>query len=108
MPKTRFYELYQDYVCGCVLRVARELFALLPIETSIITAVTPLLNSKTGHMEDQEILSAVIPRKTTEVLDFRYLDPSDSLENFVHNMNFRKTKGFAAVKTIRPSSLDTL
>lgn len=30
MPKSRFYEIYQDYVCGCALRVARELFALLP------------------------------------------------------------------------------
>jgi hypothetical protein len=28
MPKTKFYEIYQDYVCGCVLRIARELFAL--------------------------------------------------------------------------------
>ncbi len=33
MPKGRFHEVFQDYVCGCVLRVARELFGLLPLET---------------------------------------------------------------------------
>lgn len=31
MPKGKYYELYQDYVCGCVLRVGNELLALLPI-----------------------------------------------------------------------------
>lgn len=105
MPKTKFYELYQDYVCACVLRVARELFGLLPLEMVIITAVSSLLNSKTGHMEDQPIMSVAIPRRTLASLNFEYLDPSDSLGNFVHNMHFRKTKGFAAVEKISPSSL---
>ena len=105
MPKTRFYELYQDYVCGTALRVAKELFALLPIEMSIVTEVSSLLNSKTGHMEDQPILSVAIPRSTLENLNFDYLDPSDSLQNFVHNMNFRKTKGFAPVEQISSHSL---
>jgi hypothetical protein len=107
MPKTRFYELYQDYVCGCALRVARELFALLPIEMSIITAVSPLLNTNTGHIENQPILSVAIPRKTLGALNFEYLDPSDSLRNFVHNMKFQKTKGFTAVERISPCSIQT-
>lgn len=105
MPKTRFYELYQDYVCGTALRIARELYALLPVEMSIVTEVSPLLNSKTGHMEDQPILSVAIPRRSLKGLNFDYLDPSDSLQNFVHNMNFRKTKGFAPVERISSQSL---
>ncbi len=32
MPKTKFYELYQDYVCGCALRVARELLSKIKKE----------------------------------------------------------------------------
>jgi tetratricopeptide (TPR) repeat protein len=105
MPKTKFYELYQDYVSGCLLRIARELFAALPAQMSIVTAVSPLLNTQTGHIENQPILSAAIPRRTLESLNFEYLDPSDSLANFVHNVNFRKTKGFTAVGRIPPSSL---
>jgi hypothetical protein len=105
MPKTRFYELYQDYVCGCVLRVARELFALLPIEMVIVNAVGNLLNTQTGYMEEQPILSVAIPRKTLEGLNFEMLDPSDSMSNFIHRMTFRKTKGFSAVETLKPSDL---
>ena len=35
MPKGLFHEIYLDYLCGCVLRVAREVFALLPVDTVI-------------------------------------------------------------------------
>ena len=47
MPKARFYEIYQDYVCGCVLRAGRELFALLPIRMVIVTAMANMLNTQT-------------------------------------------------------------
>ncbi|MDX6405005.1 MAG: hypothetical protein QOH70_2460 [Blastocatellia bacterium] len=30
MPQGQFYELYQDYICGCVLRVANELPNMIP------------------------------------------------------------------------------
>jgi len=107
MTKTRFYELYQDYVCGAVLRVARELFALLPIEMTIVTAVGELLNTKTGHMEEQPILSVAIPIETLNRLNFAMLDPSDSMDNFLHNMKFLKTKGFQAVGRILPTDLSS-
>jgi len=107
MPEGKFYELYQDYVCGAVLRVARELFSLLPIELVIVTATGTLLNTKSGHMEEQPILSVAIPRKTLESLNLEMIDPSDSLANFVHRMNFKKTKGFAAIKPVLPQELES-
>ena len=105
MTKSKFYELYQDYVCAAVLRVARELFALLPIEMVLVTAIGSILNTQTGHMEDHPILSVAIPRKTIENLNIAMLDPSDSMVNFVHRMNFRKTKGFTKVERITPEEL---
>jgi len=107
MTKTKFYELYQDYVCGCVLRVARELFALLPTDMAIVTAESELLNTQTGHLEMQPILSVAIPRKTLETLNFEMLDPSDSLNNFMHRMKFMKTKGFQPVAALTPSDFET-
>lgn len=101
MPKGKFYELYQDYVCGCVLRVARELFTLLPIEIVIVNAMSNLLNTQTGYMEEQAILSVAIPRKTLEGLNFEMIDPSDSMSNFIYRMIFKKTKGFSAVETLK-------
>lgn len=105
MLKTRFYELYQDYVCGSLLRLARELFALLPIEWVLATAVTPLLNTQTGHMEDAPILSVAIPHETVKKLIFYQIDPSDSFGNFLHRMKFLKTKGFTAIEPINPSEI---
>lgn len=107
MTKSNFYGLYQDYVCGAVLRVARELFALLPIEMVLVTATGTLLNTQTGHMEEQPILSVAMPRKTLESLNFDLIDPSDSMANFVHRMKFIKTKGFVKVERILSEELQS-
>lgn len=100
MPKGRFNEIYQDYVCSCVLRVANELFAAIPDELVIVTAVDDLLNSKTGHLEKLPILSVCISRKTLMSLNMDAIDPSDSMKNFIHNMSFKKTTGFAPVSRV--------
>lgn len=105
MPKTKFYEIYQDYVCACVLRIARELFALLPIQTVLITCIGELFESHTGNSQEQPILSVVIPRKILKTLNFSTLDPSDSMSNFLCRMKFQKTKGFAPIQAIQLSEL---
>jgi len=105
MPQGRFYELYQDYVCGCVLRVARELFALLPFDTVIVTAVGEVVNVQTGHLEEKPLLSVAIPRRTLGKLDLDAIDPSESMKNFIHRMDFKKNKGFLVVDRIEPASL---
>jgi hypothetical protein len=106
MPQGQFSELYQDYICGCVLRVANETFALLPFETVIVTAVGDVLNTQSGHVEVKPLLSVVIPRGTLEKLNLDGIDPSDSMRNFVCRMDFKKTKGFMAVDRIAVSMLD--
>lgn len=101
MPKTRFYEIYQDYVCGAVLRVAREMFALLPLKMIIVNAYGELLDTSTGHTAPQPILSVAFPKEVVKSLNFDYIDPSDSLVNFSHNMKFLKTKGFSGVERLQ-------
>lgn len=105
MPQGQFYELYQDYICGCVLRVAREIFALLPFETAIVTAVGDVVNIQTGHLEEKPLLSVAIPRATLRKLDLNSIDPSESMKNFVHRMEFKKNKGFLVVDRIESSAL---
>ena len=105
MPKSKFYALYQDHVCGCVLRIARELLALLPVKMVIVNAVSELLNTQTGYMEVRPVLSVAIPRETLRNLNLELIDPSDSMGNFVHRMAFSKTKGFQAVEAIEPSDI---
>jgi len=105
VPKTRYYALYQDHICGCTLRVARELFALLPLRMVIVNAQGELLNTQTGHLESQAILSVAVPTEALEQLDFDQLDPSDAMNNFVHHMSFRRTEGFSAVVPLDPTDL---
>lgn len=102
IPKGKFFELYQDYVCGVVLRVANEIFAVLPVEEMVVTATDDVLDTKTGHIEEQPIVSAFIPRKTIQNLNMSLIDPSDSMVNFNHQMKFKKTQGFSAVKEVEP------
>ncbi len=106
MPKGKFNEIYQDYVCSCVLRVGNELFSAIPDNLVIVTAVDELLNSQTGHLEEAPILSVAVSRSTIERLNLETLDPSDSMGNFKHNMSFKKTKGFERVERIDPEVLD--
>lgn len=102
IPKGKFFELYQDYVCGVVLRVANEIFAVLPVDEVVVTATDDVLDTKTGHIEEQPIVSAFIPRKTIRNLNMSLIDPSDSMVNFTHQMKFKKTQGFSAVEEVEP------
>ncbi|MCI0747261.1 MAG: TerB family tellurite resistance protein [Verrucomicrobia subdivision 3 bacterium] len=110
MPKGRFHEIYQDYVCGCVLRVGRELFALLPVETIIVTALADLFDSRTGRTAEQPILSVAMPRGVLRKLNFNLLDPSDAMENFLHRGDFkasRKAGAFVPITPLAPADLET-
>ncbi|GAB3644132.1 hypothetical protein [Spirosoma arcticum] len=100
LPVSKFNELYQDYVCGCLLRVAREVQALLPVSQVVVHALAKQLNPINGQVESQVIVSAAMPRATLTELNFITLDPSDSMRNFNHNMKFTKTGGFQAVDRV--------
>ncbi|MCG7503002.1 hypothetical protein MHM83_14115 [Tenacibaculum sp. Mcav3-52] len=101
MPKSKFNELYQDHICSASMRVAREVFAYLPIDYARVNAMSEIVNTKTGHLEEQPILSVIFPPQTIESLNLETIDPSDSMLNFVHNMKFTKTKGFSIVEKVK-------
>ncbi|WP_156028147.1 hypothetical protein [Aeromonas dhakensis] len=92
MPVSRFNDIYQDYVCSVVLRVANEIFSILPDDKLIINAEDHLLNKSTGHLEPQSLLSVYITRDGVSRLNMEYIDPSDAMNNFIHNVNFKKQK----------------
>ncbi|MDB6019683.1 MAG: hypothetical protein JWR19_4172 [Pedosphaera sp.] len=109
MPKVRFHEIYQDYVCGCMLRVAREVFAMLPIDTLLITATADMSDPRTSQKLEQPVLSAIMPRAIVTSLDFHNLDSSDAMESFFHRGNFkasRKTGAFQAITPITPADIN--
>lgn len=102
MPVARFHEIYQDYLCSCILRVARELLALLPIETILITARTVILDSRTGNTGEHPVLSVAIPRTGLSGLNFDRLDASDTIEAFAHRGDFKASRKSGAFLPIVP------
>ena len=105
MPKARFHEIYQDYVCSCVLRVAREVFAVLPIDLVIVTAAVVVKRDAVSVGVETPVLSAAMPRAALDALDFDVLDPSDAIDGFLHRgdvMASRKSGEFVAVVPLRP------
>lgn len=98
MAKGKYLQLYQDYVCSCALRIAREFIHLLPVNEIIVNVYD---EAPAESAEDYGcILSVLFPREKVESIRFSNIDCSDTIEQFEHNMKFLKTKGFKFVKEI--------
>ena len=100
MTKTAYYDLVQDYVCSCAVRLAREIFAVLPVGGVIVHAVDGVLDTATGNDVETTILSVLFEREKFEQANFDRIDPSDFVNSFTCNMKFTKTAGFKPVKRL--------
>jgi hypothetical protein len=105
MPAARYWALYQDHVCSAALRVAREVFAILPIPITLVHVGYPGINPQTGHADCFPILSVAIERVAFNSLNLHALDPSDSMANFEHRMKYRKSSGFEQIAPLAPGDL---
>lgn len=102
MPIGQFNELYQDYVGSVALKIAGDLFHIVPLNEVYVTCLARMLNPQTGQQELTPILSVQFVRPTFASLNLTDLDPSDSMANFNHAMSFKKTKGFARIEPLKP------
>lgn len=100
MTKTMYYDITQDYVCSCAIRLAREIFAVLPVEKVLVHAVDGILDTATGNDAEVTILSVCFERSGFENINFDRIDPSDFLRTFPFSMSFAKTAGFKAVERL--------
>ena len=90
MSNAEYNLLLQDYVCSISIRIARDMFALLPIRNTIVHTV---LNEKT-------ILSVDFDRESLSKVKFGYIDPSETLRQFMHKMDFDELVGFSPVSQL--------
>jgi hypothetical protein len=65
-----------------------------------------MLDASTGHQQLTPILSVQFVRETFGQLNLEHLDPSDSMKNFNHVMDFKKTKGFTRIEPLKPVERD--
>ena len=107
MPKGRFHEIFQDYVCGSVLRVAREVFDLLPVNDVLVTALVDASEVGSERFE-RPVLSVVVPRAVLDTLDCEQVDPSDAMGHFIHRGDVkasRKTGTFVPIAPLTPADV---
>ncbi len=90
MNNTEYNLLLQDYICSVCIRIARDMFALLPIRNTIIHTV----------LEGKTILSVDFDRQNLSKVKFGYIDPSDTVVQFRHNMDFNEACGFSSVSNL--------
>ena len=90
LNNTEYNFLLQDYVCSVCIRIARDMFALLPVKNTIIHAV----------LGDKTILSVDFDRNNLSKVKFGYIDPSDTLQLFRNNMSFSEISGFDRVQQL--------
>lgn len=100
LAKSTRNDIVQDYVCSCVIRIAREMFALLPVDRVLINAKDSILNTATGHNEDVTLVSVIFDRARFMDTDFSRIDPSDLIEAYPSNMAFKKISGLGAVEEL--------
>ena len=100
MSKTKMYDIYQDYVCSCAIRIGREFFALLPVDYVLVHVEGDFLDTATGKEYEETILSVKFPREDFLNINFDRIDCSDCVSSFPHRMKFLKTKGFQPVERL--------
>ena len=90
LSRREYNDLLQDFICSLSIRIARDMFALLPINHTIVHAV----------MDNQTVLSVDFDREKLSSVKFGYVDPSDTMEKFNHHMDFSLDRGCFEVERI--------
>lgn len=104
MPRHRAHDLFQDYACSCSIRVAREVFCVIPVDIAIVTAYVPA----SGTSAHEPVLSVAFQRAVLAGLDFETLDPSDTVQLFTHRgdvLASKRTGTFTSVVPLASSDL---
>lgn len=93
--------LHRQHVASVALKVAGDVFQILPAEEVYLTCLTGLLNMSAGRQEAMPILSVQFNRDMFRNLNLR--KPALHLiDNFRHVKDFRETGGFGPVKPLLP------
>ncbi|MBQ3330710.1 MAG: DUF4236 domain-containing protein [Ruminococcus sp.] len=82
--------LLQDFVCSMSLRIARDMFALLPVQDVIVHTV----------LDGETIFSVDFGIDNFSKINFGYIDASNTATKFRNNMSFDPKRGFAPVNRV--------
>jgi hypothetical protein len=96
IPRQQLHEIYQDYICGAVLRVVRECLAVLPIARILVSARTPIIET------ERVVLSVAVGSGDLAPLDLDRADASEALAALKHRGDFKASRRAGAFQAIEP------
>ncbi len=103
MPAARHSEILQKHVCSAALRIARDVFNVIPVERMIVNVARTHSNSPAGHQVTDTIFSAMFFRRILNQFNLQAVDPVDTIRNFMHRMSFQKAGGFEPIAPLTES-----
>jgi len=88
MAAARRDVLFKEHVCSCALRIAREVFAALPVAGVSVHAELSRREAGGAQPSPTTILGVQFERTAFGQLNFDAIQPSAAIANFRHRMSF--------------------
>lgn len=98
MSADRYWAVFHDHVCSAALRIARDVFNILPVQHVIVNVSRNYENSMSGHRVSENILAVRFWRRVLNQIDLQAIVPADIVKKFQHRMKFQKAVGFEQVE----------
>jgi len=86
----RYNDVLQDYICSICIRIARDVFALLPVKNVVVHA----------EFDNVTVISVDFDRATMSKIKFGFIDPSDTISRFDHKMEYNSYHGLIEVNRL--------
>lgn len=97
LPVERYWTLYQNHACSAALRIARDVFNVIPVGRVIVNVSGSKLAPATGQPSSKTILAVCLVRSLVNQLGMVTVNPIEVVTNSQHRMNFDKAVGFEPI-----------
>lgn len=97
MPKETAFRIYRAHASSAMLKVASDLFRLVPTKNIVVTAIAPCSVPDSKYDEDWPVYSVNFLRKHVLQMDMAQVDPVVSVRAFQHVERFQPSQGFGRI-----------
>ncbi|MDC0736756.1 hypothetical protein N6L24_00555 [Cognatishimia sp. SS12] len=100
MPREKSMRLYRAYAASATLKVASDLFRLVPADVLVVSCIAPCHVTESAYDEDWPVLSAAFKRDRFEQVDLPNIEALPALSRFKVAEAFHPTHGFGRIAPI--------
>ncbi len=98
LSASRANELFRDFVCGCMIRAAREVIACLPVADVQVRVSTDRLDADSGRVPWSAIAAVTFAAAELQEPDLDHMPANHVVMRASHQMRFSRSLGFAVLR----------